>query len=163
MECQNIENQIALGKSAQFDFFSDLEDLKAVFNTISAFANTDGGILVIGVKSNKKIVGVYPSEVIERIKNESVKYLSPSFDFDLRSIGLGHHLVVCIHVLEHANKIGIVTGDGDEFFIREGSQSVHASKLQKIIWKEEGKWNVDMDDLVEQLKLIKEPLNIKAQ
>jgi predicted HTH transcriptional regulator len=52
-----LEVLIAQGEHQQFDFKFEVSDSKKIAKTLSAFANTDGGRLLIGVKDNGNITG----------------------------------------------------------------------------------------------------------
>ena len=57
-----IHALIAEGEHQQQDFKFEISDARKIAKTLSAFANTDGGRLLIGVKDNGKIAGVRSEE-----------------------------------------------------------------------------------------------------
>ena len=57
-----IHTLIAEGEHQQQDFKFEISDARKIAKTLSAFANTDGGRLLIGVKDNGKIAGVRSEE-----------------------------------------------------------------------------------------------------
>ena len=57
-----IEALIEQGEHQQLDFKFEVSDSKKIARTLSAFANTDGGRLLIGVKDNGAISGVRSEE-----------------------------------------------------------------------------------------------------
>lgn len=57
-----LEVLIAQGEHQQQDFKFEVSDSKKIARTLSAFANTDGGRLLIGVKDNGKISGIRGDE-----------------------------------------------------------------------------------------------------
>lgn len=57
-----IEALIEQGEHQQLDFKFEVSDSKKIARTLSAFANTDGGRLLIGVKDNGNISGVRSEE-----------------------------------------------------------------------------------------------------
>ncbi|MGK0279597.1 MAG: putative HTH transcriptional regulator, partial [Litorivivens sp.] len=57
-----IEKLITEGEHQQQDFKMRVEDAKKIAKTLVAFANTDGGRLLIGVKDNGSICGVRVDE-----------------------------------------------------------------------------------------------------
>lgn len=61
-ESDYIHALIAQGEHQQQDFKFEISDICKIAKTLSAFANTDGGRLLIGVKDNGKIAGVRSEE-----------------------------------------------------------------------------------------------------
>ena len=57
-DTEYIHALIAEGEHQQQDFKFEISDARKIAKTLSAFANTDGGKLLIGVKDNGKIAGV---------------------------------------------------------------------------------------------------------
>ena len=53
---------IAQGEHVHQDFKFEISDARKIAKTLSAFANTEGGRLLIGVKDNGKIAGVRSDE-----------------------------------------------------------------------------------------------------
>lgn len=69
MEWLEILERIAAGEGERTEFKRGLGDLSAIGKAICAFANTDGGIIILGVDDGGEIVGVKddPEAVQERI------------------------------------------------------------------------------------------------
>ena len=61
-DAQYIHALIAEGEHQQQDFKFEISDARKIAKTLSAFSNTDGGRLLIGVKDNGKIAGVRSDE-----------------------------------------------------------------------------------------------------
>ena len=57
-DTEYIHILIAEGEHQQQDFKFEISDARKIARTLSAFSNTDGGRLLIGVKDNGKIAGV---------------------------------------------------------------------------------------------------------
>ena len=58
-DTQYIHALIAEGEHQQQDFKFEISDARKIAKTLSAFSNTDGGRLLIGVKDNGKIAETY--------------------------------------------------------------------------------------------------------
>ena len=72
-----IEALIEQGEHQQLDFKFEVSDSKKIARTLSAFANTDGGRLLIGVKDNGAISGVRSEEEYYMIEAASKMYTHP--------------------------------------------------------------------------------------
>ncbi len=68
-EWLDILDRIAIGENAETEFKRELGNFAAIGKTICAFANTKGGILVLGVNDAQEILGVKgdPERVQERL------------------------------------------------------------------------------------------------
>ena len=53
-----IQRLISEGEHVHQDFKFEISDARKIAKSISAFANTEGGRLLVGVKDNGKIAGV---------------------------------------------------------------------------------------------------------
>ena len=69
------------GEHQQQDFKFEVSDSKKIARTLSAFANTDGGRLLIGVKDNGHISGIKSEEEYYMIEAASQMYTKPQVDF----------------------------------------------------------------------------------
>jgi len=68
---------IAQGEHQQQDFKFEVNDPKKLAITLSAFANTDGGRLLIGVKDNGTVRGVNPEEEFHVMQSAAGRYCDP--------------------------------------------------------------------------------------
>ena len=83
-----IEALIEQGEHQQLDFKFEVSDSKKIARTLSAFANTDGGRLLIGVKDNGNISGVRSEEEYYMIEAASKMYTRPEVPFRINRIPL---------------------------------------------------------------------------
>ena len=58
MEWQEVQSRIEAGEDLHTEFKRGLGDLSAIGRAICAFANTEGGLLVLGVEDSHRITGV---------------------------------------------------------------------------------------------------------
>lgn len=76
-----ILNLIAQGEHQQLDFKFAINDSKKIARTLAAFANTDGGRLLIGVKDNGAIVGINSDEEYYMVEAGAQLHCKPEVDF----------------------------------------------------------------------------------
>jgi ATP-dependent DNA helicase RecG len=59
---EQLQEWISLGESIEREFKSDIRQIsdKEIYEEIVAFANTSGGILLIGVDDSGKVIGAKP-------------------------------------------------------------------------------------------------------
>ena len=73
MDWLNILERVELGENRHTDFKRGLGDLSKIGKAICAFANTDGGIIILGVDDFQEIVGV--REDAERVQERLTAFL----------------------------------------------------------------------------------------
>ena len=72
-----LDDLIAEGESNHLDFKYHVGDSKKIAKTLVAFANTQGGKLLLGVKDNGKIIGVESDEERYMIETASSMFCNP--------------------------------------------------------------------------------------
>ncbi len=90
-----ILNLIEQGEHQSQDFKYQINDAKKIARSISAFANTEGGRLLIGVKDNGHIAGIRSEEEYYMMETASSLYCRPEV-----SIEANHFTVEGKQVLE---------------------------------------------------------------
>jgi len=83
-----IRNLIAEGEHQQQDFKFEITNSRKIAKTLVAFANTDGGRLLIGVKDNGKISGIKTDEEYYMIEAAASLFSRPEIPFE------SHHRIV---------------------------------------------------------------------
>ena len=81
-ETEYIQQLISEGEHIQQDFKFAISDARKIARSISAFANTQGGRLLIGVKDNGKIAGVRSEEEIYMIEAAARMYCRPQVELE---------------------------------------------------------------------------------
>ena len=89
-----IRQLIEEGEHEHQDFKYAISDARKIARSISAFANNDGGRLLIGVKDNGSIVGIPNDEDIYMIESAAERYCSPPADVVIDAFAVENGLVV---------------------------------------------------------------------
>lgn len=76
-----IRDLIAEGEHQQQDFKFEITSSRKIAKTLVAFANTDGGRLLIGVKDNGRIAGIRTEEEFYMIEAAASLYSKPEIPF----------------------------------------------------------------------------------
>ena len=74
---KHIQTLIEEGEHQMLDFKFEISDSRRIARSLAAFANTDGGRLLVGVKDNGAIAGVRSEEEIHMIEAAAVMYCQP--------------------------------------------------------------------------------------
>ncbi len=81
-DSEYLYSLIEQGEHQQQDFKFIISDARKIARSLSAFANTDGGRLLIGVKDNGRIAGVRNEEEIYMIEAAAAHYCEPKVKFE---------------------------------------------------------------------------------
>ena len=73
MEWTDVLTRIEDAESGRTEFKSELGNLRAIGRAICAFANTEGGVIIVGVDDSRKIVGVQGDT--ERVQERLTSFL----------------------------------------------------------------------------------------
>ena len=81
MRKHHIQRLIENGEHQQQDFKFEISDARKIARSLVAFANTDGGRLLIGVKDNGVIAGVRSEEELHMIEAAAHMYSRPRIKY----------------------------------------------------------------------------------
>lgn len=73
--------RIEKGEGLHLDFKYEISDAPKIARSLSAFANTDGGSLLVGVKDNGVIAGIASEEEFYMIELAAQRYCQPEVEF----------------------------------------------------------------------------------
>jgi hypothetical protein len=132
-----IEVLIAQGEHQQLDFKFEVNDSKKIARTLSAFANTDGGRLLIGVKDNGNIAGVRSEEEYYMIEAASAMYTKPSVRFTATKWTVNGKTVLEIYIAPSNNKPHTAPDKDDKYkaYIRVADENKLANAVLLLSWK----------------------------
>ena len=79
-----IENFVGAAESEILEWKPSLSQLNRIIETISAFSNTKGGIIIIGVDGTGKILGIsIGKDTIEQLTNKIISNTEPKIYPDI--------------------------------------------------------------------------------
>jgi predicted HTH transcriptional regulator len=127
-----LEKMIAEGEHLHQDFKYFLSDAKKIARSVAAFANTEGGRLLIGVKDNGKIVGIKNDEDIHLIEAAAQVFCSPAVDYEPKiwEYGTKRVLEVDIEPSPAAPHTAPTENGGRAVFIRKADENKVASAVE---------------------------------
>lgn len=132
-----IKNLIAEGEHQQLDFKFEISDSKKIARSLVAFANTDGGRLLVGVKDNGSIAGVRSDEEFYMIETAATLYTQPEVSYTTRVWNVEGKQVVEVVVLRRTGKPHKAPDKEGNFkvFIRVKDQNLLANTLLIRYWR----------------------------
>jgi len=136
-----IQKLILQGEHQKQDFKFQVNDSRKIARTISAFANTDGGKLLIGVKDNGVVAGVRSDEEFHMIEAAAQMYCKPEIDFAYRTWNVDGKTVLEIDIPVLDSKPCFAESDNGKWlaYIRVGDQNFLASTIQLKYWKRQSR------------------------
>ena len=134
-----IHALIAEGEHQQQDFKFEISDTRKIAKTLSAFANTDGGRLLIGVKDNGKIAGVRSDEEKYMIEAAAQLYCWPEVDYSMQTFHVeGRSVVVQIDESEHKPVFAKDENGKSLAYIRIKDENILATPVHLRVWQQSG-------------------------
>ncbi|VAW29795.1 hypothetical protein MNBD_BACTEROID07-535 [hydrothermal vent metagenome] len=128
---------IEQGEGQHLDFKFEVSDAPKIARSLVAFANTDGGTLLIGVKDNGKIAGIRSEEEFFMIQNAAMRYCLPEVLFHTKEWQIQGKKVLEV-TIPKGNLIPYKAPDKNgkpKVFIRIADENVLASGVQMKIWQ----------------------------
>ncbi len=132
-----LQNLIDQKEGQQLDFKYEISDLKKIARTLSAFANTCGGKLLIGVKDNGKIAGVRSDEELYMIDAAAKMYCKPKIDFYFKPWQINKKIVLEVTIPESLKKPHFALNENGlwKAYIRVKDKVFVARNVQIRVWK----------------------------
>ena len=159
-------SMIREGEHQQQDFKYRVADACKLAKSVSAFANTDGGRLLIGVRDDGHLSGVRSEEEIYMMHQAAYKYCKPeaSIKFDTYHVD-GRNIVVA--TVPPSTKRPVCALDEENrlrTYIRINDENIVASPVHLALWRESQKPQGAMitynDDIRRLLDVIQSPMTL---
>ena len=135
---QYLQSLIREGEHQQQDFKYRVSDACKLARSVSAFANTDGGRLLIGVRDAGHLSGVRSEEEIFMMHQAAYKFCKPEprISFDTYHID-GRTIVVCTVPPSQRRPVCALGEDGAQrAYIRIADENILASPVHLALWRE---------------------------
>ena len=132
-----IQLLIEQGEHQQLDFKFEVSDSKKIARTLSAFANTDGGRLLIGVKDNGSISGVRSEEEYYMIEAASNMYTQPQVGFSAKRWDINDKTVLEIYIAPGEERPYLAPDKDGRYkaYIRVAEENILANEVLVLAWK----------------------------
>lgn len=145
---QYLQRLISEGEHQQQDFKYRVSDARKLARSVSAFANTDGGRLLIGVRDDGHMSGVRSEEEIYMMHQAAYRYCRPeaSIKFDTYHVapsdavsGARGLRTIVIATVPPSEKRPICALDDDDrprAYIRIADENIVASSVHLAMWRD---------------------------
>lgn len=135
-----IHALIAEGEHQQQDFKFEISDARKIAKTLSAFANTEGGRLLIGVKDNGRIAGIRSEEEKYMIEAAAELYCSPTVHYSMKTYQAEGRNILMVQIEESERKpIYAKDETGKSLaYIRIKDENILATPIHLRVWQQSG-------------------------
>lgn len=132
-----IKKLILQGEHQQQDFKYCISDSKKIARSLVAFANSDGGRLLVGVKDNGRIAGVRSDEEYYMIESAAKMYSKPEIGFTTRQHLIDGKTILEVLIEPSAEKPHFAKDDEGKWwaYFRKDDENRLASKIMIEVWK----------------------------
>ena len=122
-----IQRLISEGEHVHQDFKFEISDARKIAKSISAFANTEGGRLLVGVKDNGKIAGVRSEEEIYMPPVDIHAYIHKVEGKDVLEVVIDENTQKPVYALDENER--------KRAYIRIKDETILASPIHLDIWR----------------------------
>jgi len=128
---------IQQGEHQTQDFKYCISDSRKIARSLVAFANTDGGRLLIGVKDNGRIAGVRSDEEYYMVESAAKMYSNPKIEFTTRQHFVDGKTVLEVIVEPSLGKPHFALDDEGKWwaYFRKDDENRLANKIMIEVWK----------------------------
>lgn len=133
-----LQSLIREGEHQQQDFKYRVSDAMKLAKSVSAFANTDGGRLLIGVRDDGHMSGVRSEEEIYMMHQAAYRYCRPEASIKFDTYHVEGRTIVIATVPPSEKRPICAVGDDDKSraYIRIADENIVASPVHLAIWRD---------------------------
>lgn len=155
-DTEYIHALIAEGEHQQQDFKFKISDACKIARTLSAFANTDGGRLLIGVKDNGRIAGVRSDEEGYMIDAAARLYCRPEVDCRMRSFRVEGRSVLVVEIDKSPHKPVYARDASGRYlaYVRVKDENILATPVHLRVWQQSGSPKGELMEYTEREQLL---------
>jgi predicted HTH transcriptional regulator len=132
-----LHKLIQEGEHQKQDFKYCINDSRKIAKSLVAFANTDGGRLLVGVKDNGRITGIRTDEEFYMVEAAAKIYSEPPINFSTQQWQIEGKTVLEILIEPSTTKPHFAKDDSGKWlaYIRVDDENYLAHKIQIDVWK----------------------------
>lgn len=169
-ETAYIRALISEGEHVRQDFKYEISDSRKIARTLSAFANTEGGRLLIGVKDNGRIAGVRSDEEMYMVEAAARLYCRPEVKVSM-SVHRAEGKTVLLAEMPAVEAKPVMACDESNrmrAYVRIADENILATAVHMNVWRSVGEGVPDILTYTEReqrmldLLSVSEPLSVSA-
>ena len=136
-----LRKLISGGENQHLDFKYCISDSRKIARTLSAFANTDGGRLLIGIRDNGSIAGIRSDEEYYMIETASSLFCKPEISVTIRQHNAEGKAILEVEVGKGDNRPYLSKSDDGKWlaYFRHGDQNLVANNVMLHLWRKKNR------------------------
>jgi predicted HTH transcriptional regulator len=136
-----LKQLIADGENLHLDFKYCVSDSRKIARTLSAFANSDGGRILIGVRDNGSIAGIKSDEEIYMVDTAAHLFCRPEITYSIIQHTTGGKTILEVDVLKGTKRPYQVKNENGRWlsYFRNNDQNLIANRVLLQVWRKEEK------------------------
>ena len=136
---RNLKKLIAGGENQKLDFKYCISDSRKIARTLSAFANSDGGRLLIGVRDNGSIAGIRSDEEYYMVDTAAQLFCRPEITFAIKQHITGGKTILEVEVNKGIKRPYQAKDENGKWltYFRHNDQNLVANRVLLQIWRKE--------------------------
>lgn len=133
-----IDRYISEGEHQQQDFKFRIDDARKIARSLAAFANTDGGRLLVGVKDNGKITGIATDEEYHVLETAAQLFTKPEVRFETQAWEVRGKIVLEVTIPRSEERPHKVKNEDGRWlaYLRKADQNLLANAVLLKVWKQ---------------------------
>lgn len=136
-----LRKLISEGENQQLDFKYCISDTRKIARSLSAFANSNGGRLLIGVRDNGSIAGIKSDEEIYMIDTAAHLFCRPEIAFTVKQHVTGGKTILEVNVSKGNQRPYQAKDENGRWlaYFRHNDQNLAANRVLLQVWRKEKK------------------------
>ncbi len=132
-----IKQLIAGGENQQLDFKFEISDSRKIARTLSAFANTVGGTLLVGVKDNGRIAGIRSDEEYYMLEAAAQLYSKPEVSFSVKEWHMEGKTILEAKIAKSDSPPHYALSEDGRWlaYVRVNDENMLANNIMIRVWK----------------------------
>jgi predicted HTH transcriptional regulator len=136
-----LKKLIAEGENQKLDFKYCISDSRKIARTLSAFSNSDGGRILIGVRDNGSIAGIKSDEEYYMVDTAAQLFCRPNISFAIKQHMTGGKTILEVEVGKGNLRPYQAKDENGKWlsYFRHNDQNLVANRVLLQVWRKEEK------------------------
>jgi len=136
-----LKKLIGEGEGQKLDFKFCVSDSRKIARTLAAFANSDGGKILIGIRDNGTVSGIRSDEEIYMVDTAAHLFCRPGIDFKIKQHITEGKTIVEVDVARGDNRPYQAKDETGKWiaYFRHHDQNLAVNRVLLQVWKKEEK------------------------